>query len=296
MSRLAARAPAKINLGLRIVARRADGFHEIDSVFAPLDLCDELELAVAPAEAACVSLELELDPDVDGVPAGPENLALRAASAFLTASGRAARVRVRLRKRIPAAAGLGGGSSDAGAVLRLLARHFPDALPPDALAALALRLGADVPFFLDPRPARVSGVGERIAPLADLPAVALLLVRPRQALATREVYRALDALQTGKTSPPRASLQLWEDADARRAAMAELLENDLAPAAVRLCPPVGRLRERLRALGALGVGMSGSGPTVFGVFADARAAEAALDALPREPSIWARAARTVHSD
>ncbi len=151
-------APAKVNLGLRITGQRPDGNHELESVFLPLDLGDEVELEVAPARLSSVALTLHPGP-VEGVPGDASNLAYRAAEAFLEVAGRAGctgSVRIRLHKRIPAAAGLGGGSSDAGVVLRSLARLFPAALSAKALGELALDLGADVPFFLDPRPARVS--------------------------------------------------------------------------------------------------------------------------------------------
>jgi 4-diphosphocytidyl-2-C-methyl-D-erythritol kinase len=205
-------------------------------------------------------------------------------------------VRLCLTKRIPAAAGLGGGSSDAGAVLRALAALAPGALPPGALAALALRLGADVPYFLDPRPALVGGVGERIAPCSGVPARTLLLVNPGLPLATGEVFRAFDALAppgapAGGGAPARAGPQ---------AAGAPVAgpSNDLEAAAVRLCPPVARLREALRRVGARAVGMSGSGPTLFGVFDDAAGAEAALSRLgelrARSP-LWARVVSTVQS-
>ena len=161
--RLHAAAPAKINFGLRLVGRRADGYHEIESIFLPLDLADDLRLNLRRDTEPRVTLAVEQaagTPEA-AVPTDDRNLAARAARAFLESARLAAAVDIRLAKRIPAAAGLGGGSSDAGAVLRTLAAAFPDALSPDAVARLGLRLGADVPFFLDPRPALVTGVGER---------------------------------------------------------------------------------------------------------------------------------------
>ena len=167
-------APAKLNLGLRIVGRRPDGTHELESVFVPIDLADELELEIEERAEGAAEVALALSGGGEGVPADAENLAVREARAFLDAAGLRARVRVALAKRIPAAAGLGGGSSDAGAVLRALAERFPGAVDSERLAAIALRLGSDVPFFLDPRPALVGGVGERRAPLpGHLPALAI---------------------------------------------------------------------------------------------------------------------------
>jgi 4-diphosphocytidyl-2-C-methyl-D-erythritol kinase len=269
-------APAKINLGLRVLARRADGLHELASIFAPLDLADRIELEIGEAARAGVTLALADAPA--GVPADGTNLAARAATAFLGEAGIARSVRIRLTKSIPAAAGLGGGSSDAGAVLRALAERIPGALAPAALARLALRLGADVPFFLDPRPARVGGIGERIEPLADFGPLACLLVNPGVPLSTAAVFAAFDARPT--PAPPVLDPESGLD-----------LGNDLAPAAERLCPAIAPLRERLRALGARAVALSGSGPTLFGIFADGEEAAEALARAAFPPPVWARVAQ-----
>jgi 4-diphosphocytidyl-2-C-methyl-D-erythritol kinase len=296
--RLHAAAPAKINFGLRLVGRRPDGYHEIESIFLPLDLADDLRLTLRRDTEPRVTLAVEQEvgtPEV-AVPTDGRNLAARAARAFLESARLAASVDIRLAKRIPATAGLGGGSSDAGAVLRTLAAAFPDALSPDAVARLGLRLGADVPFFLDPRPALVTGVGERVEPLTRWPALALVLVNPGVPLPTAEVYRAADVLLPALTRPDapstlRARLEIVGSvASNRPGALAGLLENDLEPAAVRLCPPVARLRERLRKAGALAVGMSGSGPTLFGVFPGVREARLALERAAFEAPLWARVA------
>ncbi len=300
-------APAKVNLGLRITGQRPDGNHELESVFLPLDLGDEVELEVAPARLSSVALTLHPGP-VEGVPGDASNLAYRAAEAFLEVAGRAGctgSVRIRLHKRIPAAAGLGGGSSDAGVVLRSLARLFPAALSAKALGELALDLGADVPFFLDPRPARVSGIGERIEPLTGWPAFSLVLANPGLPLATAEVFRVFDSLHLDRSlertplDPRLLSLgpgPTRTGVDATPAlAWSHLLENDLESAAIRLCPPVARLREQLRGAGARAVGMSGSGPTLFGVFEDPAAAAAGLARADFQPPVWARVAITLGS-
>ena len=165
---LAEPAPAKINLFLRVVGRRADGYHELDSVFVPVSLCDQVrvEIRVEPRSAAGTTIAMHCDRD--DLPAGEKNLAWRAADTFLGEFGaeihRPREVAIDLRKEIPIGAGLGGGSSDAGAVLRMMAALCRvDDL--SRLARVALALGADVPFFLDPHVAHVGGVGERIAPL-----------------------------------------------------------------------------------------------------------------------------------
>jgi 4-diphosphocytidyl-2-C-methyl-D-erythritol kinase len=270
-------APAKLNLGLRIVGLRAGGYHELESVFAPLDLADEIELEIAAAPQAGVRLELANAPP--GVPADATNLAVRAAEGFLAAASLAREASIRLTKRIPTAAGLGGGSSDAGAVLRALAASFPDALDPEQLARLALGLGADVPYFLAPCLARVTGIGERIQRLADFAPLACLLVNPGVPLATAAVFAAWD----DRPEPAAAAIDPELGLD---------LANDLAGPAERLCPAIAPLRERLRALGARAVGVSGSGPTVFGIFSDpAEAARARARAAFPSP-IWARVAQS----
>lgn len=287
-------APAKVNLGLRIVGRRNDGYHELESLFVPLDLADGLGMRVERADAADVSLRL--GGDTDGVPTGPDNLVQRAARAFLDAAGITAEVEIALTKHTPVAAGLGGGSSDAAAVLRGLARAFPDALQAEEVAALALSLGADVPYFLDPRPAWVTGVGERCELVAGLPVLHLLLVNPGTALSTAEVYRAYDALAPASALPDAAVRSRPTLPKALRSeSLAALLGNDLEPAAVRLCPAIARLRERLRAVGARGVGLSGSGATLFGVFADAEAARDAGARLALALPAWSRVAATRES-
>jgi 4-diphosphocytidyl-2-C-methyl-D-erythritol kinase len=221
------------------------------------------------------------------VPEDGSNLAVRAAVAFLEAAGIEAGLRLVLEKQIPAAAGLGGGSSDAAAVLRGLARIYPDATSPQGLQQLALSLGADIPFFLDPRPALVTGIGEQIEPISGVPALSLLLAHPGVALATADVYRAYDASGASLTPVRAGSTMPWVSAlrEGGDHALAELLENDLEQAAVRLCPRISQLREAIESSGALAVGMSGSGPTVFGIFRDTIVASRARDRLNLAPPV-----------
>ncbi len=287
-------APAKVNFGLRIVGRRADGLHELESVFLPLDLADEVELEAEGPADPCIDFALVGAPG--GAPTDGSNLAARAAEAFLAETGLRQALRIRLTKRIPVAAGLGGGSSDAGAVLRGLAERFPGALGGEALAALALGLGADVPFFLDPRPALVSGVGERREPLAGWPVWTLLLANPGTPLATGRVFDAYDALPAAPRPPDSLrslAERLCTGPSDPASVLEPLLHNGLEPAALALCPEIGPLRERLRESGALAVGFSGSGATLFGVFSGEREAVQAQQAV-LGPG-WARVARTAES-
>jgi 4-diphosphocytidyl-2-C-methyl-D-erythritol kinase len=282
--------PAKINLGLRIVGRREDGYHLIESVFAPIDLHDDITLDWAPGPDE-IDFALEIDPEANLPPGlsqvtdGPDNLVVRAARGFRSVCPRPGRLRVRLRKRIPSGAGLGGGSSDAGAVLAGLARLAGRRAPsPRELESLALDLGADVPYFLRPRPAIVSGIGERIEPLERLPALPIVLANPGISVATAEVYqtaaRLRDSLtESGAGSTMRRLSELCEEIGSGTPTLGELLRNDLEIAAIRRCPPVGRLIALLRETEALGVGMSGSGGTVFGVYGSRAEAERGAERL-----------------
>jgi len=271
-------APAKVNLYLHVTGRRADGYHLLDSlaVFGPA----EDSLAAAPAEGLTLALD---GPFGAGLAAEPDNLVLRAARALAAAAGVAPRAALTLTKRLPIASGIGGGSADAAAALRLLDRLWGLGFGTARLAAIGAGLGADVPVCVAARPAVMQGVGEVLLPAPALPAAGLLLVNPGVALATPAVFRA----RAGGFTPAASLPAVWADA----AAMARdlgALRNDLEAPAIGLCPPVAAVLAALRAQpGCLLARMSGSGATCFGVFPDAAAAGRAADALP---AAWWRAA------
>ncbi|MFO0690742.1 MAG: 4-(cytidine 5'-diphospho)-2-C-methyl-D-erythritol kinase [Myxococcota bacterium] len=288
------RAPAKLNLGLALVGTRPDGYHLLESVFAPVAVYDELTLELGSGPGAIdLVCGPALDPDlpeaVGTVPTGPENLVWRAARLFCDRTGLAAGIRIGLRKGIPAGAGLGGGSSDAAAVLRGLVALSGLPVEPAELARWALALGADVPFFLAPEPAFVHGIGEHIERVGPLPELPVVLVNPGKTLATADVYRASDRLSAALTknragSTMRALSGLTQNRRDLVPALRDLLINDLEPAARQLCPVVGRIAERLGRVGALAVSMTGSGATVFGVFDSEAAASDAAERLRSEES------------
>ena len=257
-------APAKINLFLRVIGRRPDGYHTLSMLMQKLALFDELVL-----ERAADGLELRCPQG--GAPEGPENLAFRAASLFFARTGLDFGLRITLEKRIPAAAGLGGGSSDAAAVLRGLNSMSGAPLDADALAALALELGADVPFFVHPAPAALAeGVGEILTPAEPLRDRTVLLVNPGFAVSTAWAYRNLDLTGAGPNdtfagSPAGGGLGVNHS-----------LVNDLEGVVTTRHPVIAEIKAALLQEGASATLMSGSGPTVFGLFPDpARAAEAA---------------------
>jgi 4-diphosphocytidyl-2-C-methyl-D-erythritol kinase len=259
-------APAKVNLVLQVGPRRADGLHDICSLFASLELADGLTVEPladnARDEVICRGVE------------GP-NLALAAAQAFRTATALPP-VRITIDKRIPVAAGLGGGSADAAAVLRAANSLSQQPLPPERLHHIARDLGADVPSQLEPRHALVTGAGENVEPL-DLPDCALVLVPSPTGLATKDVYAEADRLPSTRTQLDPEPLKRL--AEAPLATLAAHTENDLEAAALSLRPELIRTLAQLEDAGALAARISGSGPTAFGVFATFTEAEAAAATL-----------------
>ncbi len=285
---LVERAPAKINLTLAIIGRRADGYHELESLVVFADLADRLRLSPdAPLGLAISGPNAEeCGPDAD-------NLVLKAARALAAACGSLRLGRFTLTKYLPVAAGIGGGSADAGAALRLLARV--NAIAPDdpRLFDAARATGADVPVCVDPRARTMRGIGEILsAPLA-LPRLPAVLVNPRVGVATKDVFAALrlapgQRLHARESGPHEPAIS--DDPKALR----ELLRagrNDLEAPAIAVQPVIAAVLAALRAApGCELARMSGSGATCFGLFASQRAARAAARALQsREPHWWVRA-------
>lgn len=272
-------APAKINLFLHVTGRRADGYHLLDSLAVFAAAADRLE------GAAASGLDLTLAGPFGGALAvEADNLVLRAARALAGHGARVPAAALRLEKNLPVASGIGGGSADAAAALRLLARLWNMPLDPPAMQAIAAQLGADVPVCLACRPARMGGVGEVLTTAPRLPGgVGMVLVNPGLALATAAVFRDRDAA----FSPPARLADAWEDAGAMAAALARL-GNDLQAPAIALCPAIATVLAALRAMpGALLARMSGSGATCFALFASVAAARQAAAALGRaEPGWW----------
>ena len=269
VSWLSEAAPAKVNLYLHLTGRRADGYHLLDSLAVFPGIGDRLR--AAPAETLSLSVEGPFGADLaDEV----DNLVLRAARAL----GGSAGARMVLEKHLPVASGIGGGSADAAAALRLLCRLWGRQA---AVASIALALGADVPVCLASQPARMGGVGETLSMAPELPACGIVLVNPGVSLATAEVFRT----RAGGFSTPAELPVSWPDVGAMARDLA-VLSNDLEPPAIALRPVIGTVLAVLAAVpGCLLARMSGSGATCFGLFPDAPTAEAAARALAR-PGWW----------
>ncbi len=256
MKRVRVEARCKINLGLEVVGSRPDGYHEIDTVFQTVSLADAVELTPLPAG------EIRLDVLGDRAPAGPSNLAWKAAEALVEATG-APGVSIRLEKRVPVAAGLGGGSADAAAVIVGMNALHGLGLDTATLRRIALTVGSDVPFLVAGGTARGRGRGEEIEPLTPIGGVWFVLVTPAAEVSAREAYARARIGLTGRTGFIKLICSAIQDRDPGALGLA--LRNDLEPGVVVLCPEVGRLEATLRERGATGVVMSGSGPTVVGV-------------------------------
>ncbi len=273
---------AKVNLHLEVLRRRGDGFHDLRTIFQTIDLADEVELTLEQlgrAQSAVVGLEVEGAP---GLPADESNLAWRAAARFLAAWGRPGEgVRIRLKKRVPIGGGLGGGSANAATVLlglSALLKRYPGPAP---LAEIAAELGSDVPFFLDGGTALGTGRGERIELLPDpaAPPLDLWLALPPVAVATSAVFSA------HRVAAAPGSAASGEKAAVPAAWSALLGWNDLEPTCLALYPAVRDVYNRLSESGAVAVRLSGSGSTIFALFAD-RAAGEAVGARLGSETVW----------
>lgn len=260
--------PAKLNVRLKVTGRRPDGYHTLVSVMIPVTLTDWLEIRPSPgADIALVCAD-------HGLPSGRENLVHRAARAFLSEARIDQGVSIRLEKRIPVAAGLGGGSSDAAATLRGLDALWPGRISRDVMHRLAASLGADVPFFLSPAPVVARGIGDILEPLVNWPDLCYILINPPIAVSTAWVYGNLRIELTTHENDCTFKLLKTEKFPVSR-----LLENDLEPVTEARFPVVRTIREALVEAGAEGALMTGSGPTVFGVFRSPEKAEEARNHL-----------------
>lgn len=257
-------APAKINLWLEIIKKRADGYHDLSSLMVPLQLCDDLVVEIGPGRG--ISLEC----DEPGVPLDEGNLCWKAARAFLEKCGVRRSVRMALVKRIPHGAGLGGGSSDAAAALLALNHLLGGPLTFQELHETARPLGADVPFFLGRRPALATGIGDRLEPVEPLPPYWFVLIKPPVEVSTKRVYQSLTLTRgESRIRLPLFLTRPWE--------LQDWLQNDLESVTESEFPVIGELKEWLMSQGARGALMSGSGSTVFGVFEDAAVAREVVE-------------------
>lgn len=263
-------APAKVNLRLKVIGRRPDGYHLLDMVMVKLDLADEMTIEIGGEG-------IRIECDDSRFPSDSSNTIWKMVERIQKETGRLFGVTVRVQKKTPIAAGLGGGSSDAAAVLLALNKSLHLEWGEKKLIDLGSKVGADVPFFLVPGSQRVSGIGEILEPVR-LPPFYLILVNPGFPVSTQDVYRWYD--ETLSSLPPLTPQKL----DARFPP----LENDLERVVLPRYPVLVEIKERLRQAGALGTMMSGSGPTLFGLFDTAESRDRGYEKLVenKNPDWW----------
>lgn len=286
------RAPAKINLYLRVVGRRKDGYHLLDTILVPISLYDEIEIQKFKSEndrAGSSRSRIRVTCDHPLVPAGRKNIAFRAADLIMKTANNDQPISIHIHKKIPVGAGLGGGSSDAAAVLIALNRIFRLGYSSRRLEKLGLSLGADVPFFIRRRPARARGIGERLTPLAKFRRFWLVILYPGFPVSTAWVYGKLYSKLTKSKLNTSIIASLRSFAEIRK-----VLVNDLEAVTIGKYPRIGLLKKQLLREGAGGALMSGSGSSVFGIFASRRLAFSAFKRLKKEEGVQAFLAQVVN--
>lgn len=250
------RAPAKINLDLRVLYRRPDGFHELRTIFQTISLADTIDLSFTPGPRTAITMDSSVEIE--------NNLCVRAAGMALDAMRKSGRVEIRLLKKIPMGAGLGGGSTDAAAILMALPVLAGGRLDLAALHCLATQLGSDVPFFLLGGRAAALGRGEELYPLPDAPLARGVVVAPELHVSTPEAYRALSRRLTVEAQQNKMVSFQWQ----AWGLSGEPPQNDFEPVVFEKHPELAALKRRLSRLGADAALMTGSGSAVFGLFAD----------------------------
>jgi 4-diphosphocytidyl-2-C-methyl-D-erythritol kinase len=270
-------APAKVNLFLHVGGRRDDGYHNLESLVVFASVGDE----VTVEEADAISLDVK-GPFAAALKDEPDNLVLRAARTFGKLADVESRVRITLTKNLPVASGIGGGSSDAAAVLRALSRLFPGRVTLQQLWDAAGELGSDVPVCVLPGSWWMTGRGERFASVSEVGTFDAVLVNVGAPVSTTDVYASL-SMRTGEGQMPRPQ---QFGTVAQLADYLRIGRNDLQAPAQEICAAIGKALEALTGANALLARMSGSGPTCFGLYPSAVAAEAAAESISREHPNW----------
>lgn len=270
------RTNAKLNLFLRVMGRRSDGYHELESIFHGVGLADDLE--VRPTSSRKVDVDMQLDEGLVGdVPTPMDNLVAIAAQRLIELGGRNAGIEIKITKRVPLGAGLGGGSGNAAGILVALNELWDMDLDIQDLHEVAGAIGSDVPHCLGGGTALATARGEHLTPLPSPVSMHFVLGISNQPLMTRDVYNAWDELDRGQEVSSTPMTLALGSGDAQEVAL--LLHNDLEPAAFSLRPELADKKKAMQEAGVLGTGMSGSGPTIFGIASDQSHAESVAGRL-----------------
>lgn len=272
MQQITVHANAKINLALDVLNRRPDGYHTVRMVMQSLSLCDTL--TIQKKEAPGITIAAKNAAQYPDITWDEGNLIYKAAKLFLSAYDIAQGVHICVDKQIPAAAGLAGGSSDAAAVLHGMNQLFEKNISLEELQTLGVQLGADVPYCLMLGTALAEGIGEKLTALSPAPALYCTLVKPEQGISTKYVYEHLNLAQA---KHPKIDTVLEAIEIEHILNLCQNLDNILEPVARTICPEISSIEKELLARGAIGACMSGSGPTVFGLFTDGNKAAGAAE-------------------
>ena len=280
MKSLTIKAPAKVNYLLDVLRRRPDGYHDLRMVMQRVDLCDEIAITVTETP------ELTVTCNKNGVPDGPSNIAWKAARIMLDLAGKGQGATISIVKNIPVAAGLGGGSSNAAAVLTGMNELLELNLSEQRLMEIGVTLGADVPFFIFKKTALAEGIGEQLREMPVMPALWVLLVNPGVHVSTAWVYQNLQLTSRGELAKLPQFFTKVED-------VCSILSNDLEAVTIPAFPVIDEIKKGMLRMGALGAMMSGSGPTVFGLFRDRQTAETARQVVIEGRNWFATAVETL---
>lgn len=273
-------APAKINYLLDVTGKRQDGYHELRMIMQRVDLCDEITLLLTDTSGINVTCNSKSAPD------GPDNIAWKAARTLLDLANSDIGVNIKIKKNIPVAAGLGGGSSDAASVLMGMNKLLHLGLSDQQLMKIGCTLGADVPFFIFKTTALAEGIGDKLTALPKMPKCWILLINPGVHVSTAWVYRSLQLTSRDELNKLPKFFESIED-------IVSILSNDLESVTIPAFPVIADIKTRLIDLGAVGSMMSGSGPTVFGVFKSFDSAETARRAVSKGTNWFTATAETL---
>ncbi|MEI6206531.1 MAG: 4-(cytidine 5'-diphospho)-2-C-methyl-D-erythritol kinase [Desulfuromonadales bacterium] len=280
MRSLKLKAPAKVNYLLEVIRRRPDGYHDLRMIMQRVDLCDDISITLNDAPGIKVSCGKK------GVPDGPGNIAWKAANTMLNIAGSDQGAVIDIVKNIPVAAGLGGGSSDAATVLMGMNELLELRLSDQRLMEIGVKLGADVPFFIFKKSAMAEGIGEKLTAIPAMPKAWILLVNPGVHVSTAWVYRTLQLTNRGELNRlPEFFADIEE--------ICSIFSNDLEAVTIPAFPVLDEIKHTLIRLGAVAAMMSGSGPTVFGVFRDQPCADHARKELFGTPGWFVAVAETL---
>ncbi len=280
MNHLTIQAPAKINYLLDVIRRRSDGYHDLRMIMQRVNLCDDITITLNETS------DLTVTCGKNGVPDGPGNIAWKAARTMLDLAGSKLGATISITKNIPVAAGLGGGSSDAASVLMGMNELLGLKLSDQRLMEIGVKLGADVPFFIFKQTALAEGIGEQLKPMPPMPEAWVLLVNPGVHVSTAWVYKNLQLTNQRELTKLPEFFSTVEDVCA-------ILSNDLEEVTIPAFPVIADIRSSMLRMGALGAMMSGSGPTVFGLFRDKDTAEKAREALTEDSDWFAVTVKTL---